>query len=158
MCIRDRQGYSFASLILASAVVNCQFVFTHLAFRLTVQLRTCFSKLSKSGNGFASAWRFITPISDVYKRQSLAQPEKNNLFLPDLSVHFPLKIQIRHINPESVSYTHLTAAIEPSPAGTACSIRIPLFRTVTMASFTLIPPETAMAQYSPRLNPAVISG
>ena len=43
-------------------------------------------------------------------------------------------------------------------AGTACSIRMPLFLTVVMASFTLIPPETAIAQYSPRLKPAVTSG
>ena len=46
----------------------------------------------------------------------------------------------------------------PSPAGTVFCIRIPLFLTREMASFGCMPPAALIAQYSPRLSPAVTSG
>ena len=51
-----------------------------------------------------------------------------------------------------------TAAIAPSPAGTASSIRMPLLRTTFIASAISIPPADTIALYSPRLRPAVTSG
>lgn len=56
-------GYSLANLIRASCVLNCQLIFAHSALRLTVHIRTCCLKLSKSGHGFPNAWRLMMPIS-----------------------------------------------------------------------------------------------
>ena len=56
-------GYSLANLVRASCVLNCQLIFTLSALRLTVHIRTCCLKLSKSGHGFPNAWRLMIPIS-----------------------------------------------------------------------------------------------
>lgn len=57
------ERYSLASLILASLVVNCQLILAAFALRRIVHARTCFLKLSLSGNSFAKACRLITSIS-----------------------------------------------------------------------------------------------
>ena len=55
-----------------------------------------------------------------------------------------------------------TAAIAPAflglSVGTASSIKIPLFLTATIASFSVIPCAATIAAYSPRLKPAATSG
>lgn len=56
-------GYSLANLVRASCVLNCHLIFTLSALRLTVHIRTCCLKLSKSGHGFPNAWRLMIPIS-----------------------------------------------------------------------------------------------
>lgn len=56
-------GYSLANLVRASCVLNCHLIFTLSALRLTVHIRTCCLKLSKSGHGFPNAWRLMMPIS-----------------------------------------------------------------------------------------------
>lgn len=56
-------GYSLANLVRASCVLNCQLIFTLSALRLTVHIRTCCLKLSKSGHGFPNACRLMIPIS-----------------------------------------------------------------------------------------------
>ena len=56
-------GYSLASLILASCVLNCQLIFACSLFLFTVQARTCCLKLSRSGSSLLSACRLMTPIS-----------------------------------------------------------------------------------------------
>ena len=72
----------------------------------TVKSKGCTAEAFSSYPDKISVYRIETdkPFSVKIKAKSKLKyevgTEKNNLFLPDLSVHFPLKIQIRHINPE----------------------------------------------------------